>query len=269
MLFALERLTIKGKNILYKDSVVFLHGANTIAQINKIKESDAENFRLLDFDFVRLLIDIDEELDLNDTEGDGDYIKQSALNDWKTVTAWFTIRQIWVYVEMRSNTYDVATSDFWVAGSVLHNKWIKMWKSLVNTLKGNDYIAGWGILAEHAQSKRSTVKESFGPIMKAIDSLDGKTPFSFGPKLNNIEYYDTTVYTDWYWPEYANRIIYQINHLHPKPYIAKDTLKGYNPETWWYHRFDGQDGLGSDNDSAMNKFIYNRNREEHSKQVRF
>jgi len=89
--------------------------------------------------------------------------------------------------------------------------------------------------------------------MQAIDAIDGNTPFTFGPKLNNINYYNISQYTDLYWPEYTNRIIYQINHLHPKPFINKDPQIGYNPSTWWYHRTDGQDGEGADNDDAMHK----------------
>jgi len=250
---ALERLTLSGKNILYKGEPIQLSGINTIAEINKISESDAENIQNMGFNFVRLLLDIDAELDLDDVEGDGDYLKQATVDNWKTIAHWFTSRGIWVHVEMRSNTYDLPTTELWTVGSPMHTKWIAMWKSLVRNLKDEDYIACWGILAEHSQSKRSDIKNVFQPVMQAIDSLDGTTPFTFGPKLNNIDYYDTAQYTDWYWPEYADRIIYQINHLHPKPYINKDTAKGYDPSTWWYHRTDGQDGEGADNDDAMHK----------------
>lgn len=250
---AQERLSLNGKDIFYKNKPIYLHGANTIAEINKINESDAENFRLMGMNFVRLLIDIDTEIDINDNEGDGDFIKQSALDNWKTVTHWFTSRKIWVNVELRSNDYDLSTSDFWILNSPLHHKIRKVWKGLVSTLKNENYIAAWGILAEHGQAKRTTLKEIFKPIMMSIDSLDGNTPFTFGPKLNSIDYYDFVKYDDLYWPEYANRIIYQINHLHPKPFINKDPSKGYDPATWWYHRTDGQNGAGADNDGSMNK----------------
>lgn len=252
--FSLEKLTIQGKRILHNDTAIFLRGANTIAETGKISESDAENFKAMGMNFVRLIIDIDTEADWADTEGDGNYIKESALNDWETVTSWFTTRKIWVVVEMRSNDYDLADTDFWVPGSALHGKWRKIWITLAARLKNQDYIAAWAILAEHGQGNRTKVKDAFRPIMESLDSITGgNTPFSFGPKLNSIEYYDTANYTDWYWPEYANRIIYQINHLHPKPYINNDTLKGYDPATWWYHRTDGQDGDGADNDDSMHK----------------
>lgn len=252
--FSQKRLVIKGKDILFQADTVFLHGANTIAEIDKISEADAENIKQMGMNFVRLIIDIDAQADWNDTEADGNYIKESALTDWNTVIGWFTSREIWVLVEMRSNDYDLSDSDFWVPGSLLHSKWRKIWISLVSKIHTQDYIAAYGILAEHGQGNRTKVKDAFRPIMQSIDSITGgNTPYSFGPKLNSIEYYDTTNYTDWYWPEYANRIIYQINHLHPKPYINNDPSKGYDPSTWWYHRTDGQDGEGADNDDSMHK----------------
>lgn len=252
--FSQKRLTISGKEIYYQDSAVFLRGANIIAEIDKVSESDAENFKLMGMNFVRLIIDIDTEADWADTEGDGNYIKESALNNWETIVDWYASRQIWIMLEMRSNDYDLADSDFWLPGSALHTKWRKIWIALAARVKTKDYIAAWALLAEHGQSNRLKVKDSFRPIMQSLDSISGgNTPFSFGPKLNSIEFYDTANYTDWYWPEYANRIIYQINHLHPKPYINNDPAKGYDPTTWWYHRTDGQDGEGADNDDSMHK----------------
>lgn len=248
-----ERLVLQGKQIQYQGQPIYLHGANTIAQVGKISESDAQNFKEMGMNFVRLLIDIDTELDLNDTEGDGDYIKQSALVNWQTVTKWFTDRQIWVNLEVRSNDYDLDTSALWVVGSPLHSKFTQFWKKMAKTFGNSDYIAAYGLLAEHGQGKIKNMKAAFLPIMQAIDSVDGKTPFTFGPKLNSIDYYDFAKYPDYYWPEYANRIIYQINHLHPKPFINKDPAKGYDPATWWYHRTDGQNGAGADNDGSMNK----------------
>jgi hypothetical protein len=251
---ALERLQISGKEITHNGTNVFLQGANTLADAGKISSVDAENFKAMGMNFVRLLVDIDTEVDLYDSEGDGDYIYQSALDEWSLVTSWFAERQIWVLVELRSNDYDVSDSDFWVPGSVLHTKWKKIWESLALTLKDYDYIAAWGILAEHAQFDRATIKAAFEPVMQAIDTITGtNTPFCFGPKLNSVDIYNLADYSDWYWPEYANRIIYQVNHLHPKPYIANRPDLGYDPATWWYHRTDGQDGEGADNDGSMSK----------------
>jgi len=250
---AQERLTISGKEILHNGTPVELRGINVVGSIGKIGESDVQAMDDMGFNFVRLLVDIDDQMDLEDTEGDGDYLKQQAVTDWKTMVHRFAEHKIWVHVEMRTNTYDLPTTELWTVGSPLHTKWIAMWKKLVTELHTEDYIAMWGILAEHSQGKRSMVKSVFQPVMEAIDAIDGKTPFSFGPKLNSIDVYDTATVKDWYWSEYENRIVYQINHLHPKPYINKDTTKGYNPETWWYHRIDGQDGEGSDNDDAMHK----------------
>lgn len=252
--FSQKRLTLEGKEIQYQGAPIFLHGANTIAETGKITEADAENFKLMGMNFVRLLIDIDAEADWNDTEGDGNFVKESAINNWETVTSWFTSRNIWVVVEMRSNDYDLSDSDFWIPGSAMHSKWKKIWITLAARLQPQDYIACWAILAEHGQNSRVKTKDAFRPIMESLDSITGgNTPFSFGPKLNGVEFYDTAQYADWYWPEYANRIIYQVNHLHPKPYINNDPAKGYDPLTWWYHRTDGQDGDGADNDDSMHK----------------
>jgi len=67
-----ERLTIDGKQILYNNQPIYLQGINFLAEIDKLEESDADTIHAMGMNFVRLIIDVDTKLDLNDTEGDGD-----------------------------------------------------------------------------------------------------------------------------------------------------------------------------------------------------
>ena len=82
--FAQKRLSINGKQIMYEGTSVNLQGMNVLADTNKLSEADVQAMADMGVNFVRLLFDVNVPFDEFDSEGDGDYLNNKQLNDWKT-----------------------------------------------------------------------------------------------------------------------------------------------------------------------------------------
>lgn len=172
------------------------------------------------------------------------------------IRRWVSLAQrrgLWVVMEMRANDRSTNDPDFYdtsktgpctpASGKTPQNcpnfgYYLRAWQYLASTYGKEDYIAGYGLLAEPSADKafgdRDTARNQLVAfqlaLMRGISAAgDTATPFFVGPNYN----YDTLEYdlgtgqylgpNAWYYQglagEFRGRLVYEVNYLIPKEWV--------------------------------------------------
>jgi len=179
----------------------------------------------LSLNFVRLRISF-EGINRNDCDPDGTNLSPDLRRQLDEAVNLLAARQVWMLIEMRTADTVANEPGLYTPGQPDFVAYQKAWTYLAKRYANVDYIAGYGLLAEPSPDKAFPAGEVVDKLtgfqhamMDAVHAQDPKTPFFIGPAFN----YDTMGYRwDAYktaFPEYAGRIIYEVNLLTPKTWI--------------------------------------------------
>ncbi|NOU33598.1 MAG: cellulase family glycosylhydrolase [Polyangiaceae bacterium] len=221
-----KRLHIQGERVVDDaGKSVRLRGAN----LKGIDEAGATQLaETLHMNFVRLRLSWEAE---NRDDADPSAISaayRAQIDTWiKTLAG----HRIWTLIEMRTDDATANEPEIYTPGSAVFTAYQRAWVYLATRFKSQDYIAGYGLLAEPSPDK-TPLPDHVGALldfqrtlMGAITSAagDAVTPFFVGPAYNydplelwNDRYYDGLT-------AYAGRVVYEVNFLTPKPWIDKGT----------------------------------------------
>lgn len=220
-----KRLRIVGGDLVDPDGApIRLRGAN----VEGIDGDEAADLRSMGLNAVRMRISFegDHRDDSHSTALSAAY--RTEIDGWVRACR---AAGVWMIFEMRGDDpltnspllYDPHTPDF--------DAYKRAWVYLASAYRRTDFIAGFGLLAEPSVNKAQKTDrvETLGAfhlaLMDAItgEAGDASTLFFLGPDFN----YDTMQYRfDAYgetYAAYADRVVYEVNMLMPKPWIQDGT----------------------------------------------
>ncbi len=254
------RLSIHGSDLHGPDGQpIRLRGANleglTAADADALAGKFGMNLARLRISYIP-----DNRAD-NDTGFDPNYLAQ--IDEWVRL---LQARKIWILLEMRANDkvandpafYDITkttldcTEPTRCADFAYYQR---AWRTLVARYHADDYIAGYGLLAEPSVNKTGdpdrvmTLLRFQKALMDNLSGLDSVTPFFVGPDYNyDTMEYARSEYATELLPFYRNRLVYEVNFLMPKEWVqdgswtVDDTKPAYpmaNPPDGYQSLLDG------------------------------
>jgi hypothetical protein len=230
-----KRLVIQGEQLLDNNAKpIRLRGGN----LEGIDEAGATELAdTLHFNFVRLRLSFE-----GTNRDDADPTALSAafrtqIDGWvKTLAS----HRIWILIEMRTDDPTANTADLYTTSSKTFDAYRRAWVYLASRYHAQDYVAGYGLLAEPSSDK-TKIKDYVGALLDFQKTLmtsitmtggDTVTPFFVGAASNydalelwNDRYYDGLA-------PFAGRLVYEANFLTPKPWI--DTGKSIDGSSIGY-----------------------------------
>jgi hypothetical protein len=230
-----KRLRLNDDRVLDPDGrPVVLRGANLQGATPAEAADLADNLKM---NLARLRISFQApNLDERDPSG-FTAAYRAEIDGWVSALA---NKKVWVVLELRGDDTFTNTPGLYQTGAKEFNAYKGAWVYLARRFKSQDYIAGYGLLAEPSVNKTglldgvAVLTKFQSALMDAItnEAGDTTTPFFVGPDFNYdaMQYRDDRYYTAL--APHRGRLFYAVNFLMPKPWIQDGLGPDGSRPTW-------------------------------------
>ncbi|MGY6647714.1 cellulase family glycosylhydrolase [Wenyingzhuangia sp. IMCC45574] len=182
-----------------------------------VKEIGANTVRLV-FRWYREVGKNDDSYNANGTANNG-YIKNSYLNELDNEIQWLSDNNINIILTVEAGGGSLREQNFW-NNDFIKNRYIELWKFLINRYKKNENIKAWELLSEPHPNKyygsnfpHSRIRDFYIDVISSLLSTATESkPFVIGPQfyykakylVDDLIIHDTSIKT---------RVVYTFNVL--------------------------------------------------------